>query len=105
MSSNTESLMRGAMEAEAFAHRLTLLRIESEHRLALYLARFKPAQDAAPAAAVAHAPPTFAAPLLRGSRSPGRPRERARHPSRRRKSRPAIASSIASDFATSGAQG
>ena len=62
MSSNTESLMRGAMEAEAFAHRLTLLRIESEHRLALYLARFKPAQDAAPAAAVAHAPPTFAAP-------------------------------------------
>jgi hypothetical protein len=57
MSSDTESLMRGAMEAEAFAHRLTMLRIESEHRLALYLARSKPAQ----AAAVAHAPPIVAA--------------------------------------------
>ncbi len=58
MSSDTESLMRGAIEAAALAHRLAMLRIEREHRLALYLARCKPAQ----AAAVAHAPPTVAAP-------------------------------------------
>jgi len=50
MSNDTESLLRGAMEAEALAHRLALLRIESEHWLALYLARCKGEQAAAPAA-------------------------------------------------------
>jgi len=53
MSNDTESLMRGAMEAAALAHRLALLRIESEHWLALYLARSKPDQAASASAGTA----------------------------------------------------
>ena len=69
MSDDIESLLRGANEAAALAHRLALIRIEAEHRLALYLARSKPDRAAAGAparpaqpepCAVAHA--TLAAP-------------------------------------------
>src|SRR5712691_1266562 len=71
MSDDIESLLRGANEAAALAHRLAMIRIEAEHRLALYLSRSKPDRAAAGAAAspappepsaVAHAPPTRAAP-------------------------------------------
>ena len=42
MSNDTESLLRDAVDASVLAHRLRLLRIESEHRLALYRARSTP---------------------------------------------------------------
>ena len=69
MSNDTESLLRGSIEAAALAHRLALIRIEAEHRLALYLSRSKPDRAAAGAAAspaqpepsAAHATPTLAA--------------------------------------------
>ncbi len=70
MSNDIESLLRGANEAAALAHRLAMIRIEAEHRLALYRSRSKPDRPAAGAAAspaqpeppaAAHATPTLAA--------------------------------------------
>ncbi len=51
MSNDTESLLRGVNDAAALAHPLALIRIESEHRLALYLSCSKPDRPAAGAAA------------------------------------------------------
>jgi len=70
MSNDIESLLHGANEAAALAHRLAMIRIEAEHRLALYRSRSKPDRPAAGAAAspaqpeppaAAHAAPTLAA--------------------------------------------
>jgi len=52
MSNDIESLARGAREALALAHRLALIRVESEHRLAAYYrSRSNPEQAAASATA------------------------------------------------------
>ena len=49
MSSDTDQLVRDAMNVQAFLHKLAMIRIEADHRLALYLAHQKPPQPAAPA--------------------------------------------------------
>ncbi len=55
MSNDIESLARGAREALALAHRLALIRVESEHRLAAYY-RSRSNLDQAAASATASPP-------------------------------------------------
>ncbi len=73
MSNDIESLARGAREALALAHRLALIRVESEHRLAAYY-RSRSNLDQAAASATA-SPPQPAPP----NPSPAMPIPAARH--------------------------
>ena len=50
MSDETDRLLRDAMNVQAFLHKLAMIKIEADHRRALYLAHHKPPQPAAPAA-------------------------------------------------------
>jgi len=75
MSNDIESLARGAREALALAHRLALIRVESEHRLAAYYrSRSNPEQAAASATASPPQPappnPSPAMPILAAHHGP-----------------------------------
>jgi len=75
MSNDIESLARGAGEALALAHRLALIRVESEHRLAAYYrSRSNPEQAAASATASPPQPappnPSPAMPILAAHHGP-----------------------------------